>query len=99
MYTLFDNLSLAGVLPWYDRRDQCYETAIALDPRLVEVYGNRAVLHLLSQHALGNHDQASADWRRHRQVMAERGEASEHADEIAELEGGRSEDPATDTRR
>jgi tetratricopeptide (TPR) repeat protein len=142
---------------------ECYATAIALDPRLVEVYGNRAVLHFtagrtaeavadldqaivlsdtaalrvnrgialqslddaeaairdfdaalampdadpaealyrrgLSQHALGNYDQASADWRQHLRVMAERGETSEHADEIAELEGGRGEDPVADQPR
>jgi tetratricopeptide (TPR) repeat protein len=142
---------------------ECFGTAIALDPRLVEVYGNRAVLHFsagrtaeavadldqaialsdtvalrinrgialqslgdaeaairdfdaavampdadvaevlyrrgVSQHALGNHDQALADWRRHLRLMVERGEASEHADEIAELEGGRSEDPVAENLR
>jgi tetratricopeptide (TPR) repeat protein len=43
-----------------------------------------------SHHALGNGDLASADWDRHLKVTAERGELSEHADEIAKLRAGDS---------
>jgi tetratricopeptide (TPR) repeat protein len=45
----------------------------------------------LSHHGMGSHDLASADWDRHLQVMAETGEVSEHADEIAELKAGQKE--------
>lgn len=40
----------------------------------------------LCHHALGRPDLASADWSRHLEVTAERGEISEHAGEIAELQ-------------
>jgi len=46
----------------------------------------------LSKYALGARDRAAADWDRHLQVMAESGEESEHAEEIAGLIGDRSED-------
>jgi tetratricopeptide (TPR) repeat protein len=129
---------------------ECFATALDLDPRLAEVYGNRAVLHFsagrvaqaaadldqaialsdtpvprvnrgialqelgdaeaairdfdaalampgadvadvlfrrgLSHHTLGQHDRASADWDKHLRAMAERGEVSEHAQEIIGFE-------------
>ncbi|MGW6497516.1 tetratricopeptide repeat protein [Nonomuraea angiospora] len=39
----------------------------------------------LSHHALGRHGRAGADWDAHLRLMAERGEVSEYADEIARL--------------
>jgi tetratricopeptide (TPR) repeat protein len=42
----------------------------------------------LSHHALGQHDEAVADWSRHLAAMAEAGEESEHAAEIVALTGG-----------
>jgi tetratricopeptide (TPR) repeat protein len=46
----------------------------------------------LSKYALGAHDRAAADWDRHLRVVAQSGEESEHAQEIAELTADRSED-------
>ncbi|MCW2568534.1 MAG: hypothetical protein JWN54_2631 [Mycobacterium sp.] len=132
---------------------ECFATALALDPRLADAYGNRAVLHFsadriteavadlnqaialsdtpvprvnrgialqelgdaqaairdfdaalampgadgaevlfrrgLSYHTLGRYDRASADWDEHLRTMAERGEVSEHAQQITDLAADR----------
>lgn len=65
-----------------------FDAALAMpDADVADVLFRRG----LSHHALGRRDLASADWDRHLQAVAERGEVCEHADEIAGLRAGRSE--------